>query len=276
MKTEKKRVGTKAEIRAIKNRERRIATAIFLVFILLIVIFSSYFTYNSLNQPQNQTTNPASSQLKAAIVDQLSLTFPNQTFIETATNTLKQAGYTVDYYSGDKVTVPFYSDLPAYGYELIVLRVHSTAANPDRKDPPVTLFTSERYDQKKYVPQQLTDQLVIVTFSEEDWKRGITYFGINPSFVTGSMIGRFPNTTIIMMGCGGLDNDSMARAFVQKGAKVYIGWNGPITASQTDQTTIILLQKLIQEKQTIKDAVVNTMEEVRADPVYKSVLGYFP
>ena len=107
MKTEKKRVGTKAEIKAIKEKERRIATAIFLVFILLIVIFSSYFTYNFLNQPQNQTTNPASSQLKAAIVDQLSLTFPNQTFIETATNTLKQAGYTVDYYPGEKVTVEF-------------------------------------------------------------------------------------------------------------------------------------------------------------------------
>jgi len=91
MNTKEKRLGTKAQIRAIKNRERRIATVIFLAFILLIVIFSSYFTYNFLNQPQNQTTNPTSSQLKAAVVDQLSLTFPNQAFIETATNTLKQA-----------------------------------------------------------------------------------------------------------------------------------------------------------------------------------------
>jgi len=98
MKAEKKRVGIKAQIRAERERERgrRVATAIFLVFILLIVVFSFYFTYNFLNQPQNQTTNQASSQLKAAIVDQLSLTIPNQAFVETATNTLEQAGYTVD------------------------------------------------------------------------------------------------------------------------------------------------------------------------------------
>ena len=117
MKIKKKRVRTKAEIRVVKNRERRIATVIFLAFILLIVVFSFYFTYNFLNQPKNQTTNPASSQSKAAIVDQLSLTYPNQTFIETATNTLKQAGYSVDYYPGEKVTVEFYRNLPTHGYE---------------------------------------------------------------------------------------------------------------------------------------------------------------
>jgi len=78
MNAKEKHLGTKAQNRVIKNRERRMATAIFLAFILLIVIFSSYFTYNFLNQLQNQTTNPTSSQLKAAIVDHLSLTFPNQ------------------------------------------------------------------------------------------------------------------------------------------------------------------------------------------------------
>lgn len=49
VKAKKKHVGTKAHIRAIKERERRIATDIFLAFILLVVAFSAYFTYTFLN-----------------------------------------------------------------------------------------------------------------------------------------------------------------------------------------------------------------------------------
>jgi len=276
MKTEKKRVGTKAQIRAIKNRERRIATAIFLVFILLIVIFSSYFTYNFLNQPQNPTTNPASSQLKAAIVDQLSLTFPNQTFIETATNTLKQAGYTVDYYPGERVTVEFYRNLPTHDYGLIILRVHSKATNPHRTEGPITLFTSERYDRSKHVYEQLSDQLVGVAFSQDDIREGITYFGIDPPFVTQCMKGTFQNTIVIMMGCEGLNNTKMAEAFIQKGAKAYIGWTNSVQARHTDQATTRLLQHLVIDKQTIKQAVETVMKEVEPDPVYNSQLTYYP
>jgi hypothetical protein len=276
MNTKEKRLGTKAQIRAIENRERRIATAIFLAFILLIVIFSSYFTYNFLNQPQNQTTNPASSQPEAAIVDQLSLTFPNQTFIETATNTLKQAGYTVDYYAGEEVTVEFYRNLPTHGYGLIILRVHSSAAELQGKEfveTPIGIFTSESYSQTKYVYEQLTDQLLMASYT---MPQPPYYFGIVPKFVTSSMKGTLQNTIIIMMGCEGLNNTKMAEAFIQKGAKAYIGWKGAVSASHTDTATTRLLQHLITEKQTINQAIDNTMKEVGPDPSYKSVLLYHP
>jgi hypothetical protein len=272
MNTKEKRLGTKAQIRAIKNRERRTATAIFLVFILLIVVFSSYFTYNFLNQPQNQTTNPTSSQLKAAIIDQLSLTLPNQTFIETATNTLKQAGYTVDYYPGEKVTVEFYRNLPTHGYEIIILRVHSALG---ANNEPLALFTSERTSGTKYVYEQLNDQLQGVAFLP--YKPGDpTYFGIPPKFVKLSMNGKFQDATIIAMGCDGLTQTDMAEAFIEKGAKAYISWNSSVSASHTDQATICLLQHLATDKQTINQAIEKTMKEVGPDPSYKSVLLYYP
>jgi hypothetical protein len=276
MKTEKKRVGTKAEIEAIKNRERRIATVVFLVFILLIVIFSSYFTYNFLNHLQDQTINPASSQLKAAIVDQLSLTFPNQTFIETATSTLEQAGYTVDYYAGEEVTVEFYRNLPTHGYGLIILRAHSSAAELEGEEfveTPVGIFTSESYSQTKYVYEQLTDQLLMASYA---MPQPPYYFGIVPKFVTSSMKNTFQNTIIIMMGCEGLNNTKMAEAFIQKGAKAYIGWKGSVSASHTDTATTRLLQHLITDKQTTNQAIDNTMKEVGPDPSYKSLLIYYP
>jgi hypothetical protein len=276
MKTKKKHVGTKAEIEAIKNRERRIATVIFLVFILLIVIFSSYFTYNFLNQPQNQTTNPASSQLKAAIIDQLSLTFPNQTFIENATNILKQAGYSIDYHAGEEITVEFYKNLPTHGYGLIILRAHSSAAELQGKEfveTPVGIFTSESYSQTKYIYEQLTDQLVTASYT---MPQPPYYFAIVPKFVTSSMKGTFQNTIIIMMGCEGLNNTKMAEAFIQKGAKAYIGWKGAVSASHTDTATTRLLQHLITEKQTTNQAIDNTMKEVGPDPEGKSTLCYYP
>jgi hypothetical protein len=214
--------------------------------------------------------------LKAAIVDQLSLTFPNQAFIETATNTLKQAGYNVDYYPGEEVTVEFYRNLPTHNYGLIILRVHSTSTSAQGSEGPVMLFTSERYSQTKYVYEQLTDQLVWVAFSQDEMKEGITYFGINPLFVTQGIKGSFQNTIVIMMGCEGLDNPLMAQAFVKKGAQVYISWNKPVLGSHTDTATVSLLRKLIIEKQTIKQAVYDTMIDVGLDPAYGSMLGYYP
>jgi len=276
MKAQKKRLGTKAKIRAEKERERRIATAIFSALILTVIMLSAYFGYSFLNQPQEQTINPESTQPKAAIVDHLSLTFPNQTFIETATNTLKQAGYKVDYYPGEKVTVEFYRNLPTHGYKIIILRVHSTATAVTGTEGSVTFFTSEPYSGRKYVYEQLTDQLCYVAFSREQAEKGISYFGITPLFVIHSMKGKFQNTIIVMMGCEGLDNPLMAMAFVEKGATVYISWNQQVSASHTDLATTHLLQHFLIEKRTVKEAIQETYKDVGADPVYKSLLIAYP
>jgi hypothetical protein len=286
MNTKEKRLGTKAQIRAIKNRERRIATAIFLTIILLAISFSAYFAYTLLAQPSQNLIEPSlqfkpenpNPQLKAAIVDHLSLTIPNEIFREEVAAILVKANYTVDYFSGENITVGFYRNLPAYGYKLIILRVHSTATSPSVTKTPITLFTSERYDYelRKYVNEQLAEQIVMVGYSKEDAEKGITYFGIRPSFVSECMRGKFEKTTIIMMGCEGLINPLMAISFIEKGAKAYIGWNASISAPHTDTATTLLLKHLVTEKQTIEQAVDNTMKEAGPDPAYNSTLSYHP
>jgi hypothetical protein len=273
MKEKKKHIGTKAQIRAIGERERRIATAIFLVFILLVIVFSAYFTYAFLNQSQNPIQNATP---KAAIVDQLSLTFPNPTFRENVTNILEQAGYTVDYYHGGKVTVELFGNLPTYGYNIIILRVHSTSHRSLEGETyitPTILFTSEPYSTTTHVSEQLADQVFQVAYTATDSK---SYFGIGYNFVCYGMKGTFKNATIIMMGCEGLVSINMAAAFTSKGAKVYFGWDGKVSASHTDQATIDLLTHLVLEKQTIEQAALNTMQEVGLDPTYNSILQYYP
>lgn len=271
MKAKKERLGTKARIRALKKRERRVVPTVFLALILLIIVVSAYFTYSSISQSSNQTINQA-YQFRATIVDHLSLSRPNQTFIETATNTLKQAGYSVDYYPGEQVTVEFYRNLPTHGYEFMILRVHSTAANPEM----VTLFTSERYEKTKYIYEQLRGDIVSVAFSQDEADKGILYFGVNPLFVTQSMKGRFQNTKIIMTGCDGLSNTKMAEAFIEKGARVYIGWNGSILGTRNDPAIAGLLQHLVTENQTVEKAVADTMKEFAPSSIDNSVLQYYP
>ncbi len=276
MKTKEKPPGIKQKIREEKKKEQWIGMTVMVAILIVTISVSGFIINSTLNQ---QSTNPSvssNSQPKAAIVDQLSLTFPNQTFIEAVTNTLERVGYSVDYYSGEEVTVEFYRNLPTHGYGLIILRVHSSATNPDRTEAPVTLFTSERYDSSKHVYEQLNDQLALVGFSQDETKKGITYFGINPPFVTQGMNGKFQNTIVIMMGCEGLDNTLMAEAFVEKGGEVYVSWDRAVTASHTDIATADLLQNFLIGKLTLKESVRETFKKVGFDPVYKSLLIYYP
>jgi len=280
MKDRKKPKGTKARVQAYKKRVTYIGHAIIVVIFIAIIAVSSFFLYSMLySPPEQKPINPtlqfesenSNSQLKAAIVDHLSLTAPNQTFIETAVNILKQAGYTVDYYSGEKVTVEFYRNLPTHDYSLIVLRVHSGTFSIGTSHM-VCFFSSELYTKTKYVLEQLTDQVGDVRFSEEETR----YFGISQNFVSMSMRETFKNATIIMMGCEGLAYTTMAEAFIYKGARAYISWNSSISVSHTDQATTNLLQHLILEKQTIKKSVEEAMKEVGPDPACNSLLIYYP
>ena len=87
--------------------------------------------------------------LTAVIVDQLELTVPNPEFVSNVTGLLEDSGYVVDYIPGAGVTVDLYRELPTRDYELIILRVHSTAeiSRGDSDVTSVSLFTGQPYSQ---------------------------------------------------------------------------------------------------------------------------------
>lgn len=268
MKAKKKRLGNKPQIRAVKEHKTRISKTTFLTLILVGAV-SAYIIYSVVNRSSNQAIN-LPFQFKAAIIDHLSLSASNQTFIDTATNILKQAGFTVvDYYSGDKIDVPFYGNFRTRDYGLVLLRVHA-AGHFRLGSIELALFTSEPYSQK-YPQLQLNEEVGRVSFAGTE----PYYFGISHKFVRNSM-DRFGNSIVIMMGCDGLNGTEMAQAFIYKGASVYIGWTRGVQASHTDTATIYLLQNLLLNKQTIEQAVDNTMATVGPDPVDKSILSYYP
>ena len=280
MKNQKKPKGTKARVQAHKKRIAYIGHVIVIGFLVVVICISGFLLYSTLNpHSEHALITPTSqfepenlvSQLKAAIIDHLSLSYPNETFVQTATEILRQAGYSVHYYAGEQVTVEFYRSLPTHSYDLLVLRVHSGTLTHGTNRI-VNLFSSEPYSKTKYVYEQLTDQV-----GKAQLLRGETwYFGISQNFVTSSMRGTFKNTTIIMMGCEGLINTDMAEAFVERGARVYISWDGSVLSSHTDLATIHLLQHLTIGKQTIKQALTETMKEVGPDPSSKATLLAYP
>jgi hypothetical protein len=236
--------------------------------------------------------NNRAGQPRAAIVDQLSLTFPNPTFIDSATGMLEKAGYAVDYYPGEEVTVDFYRDLPSHDYKLIILRAHSAVPEEDLAvqtgDSPATvervlsvigkdavLFTSEPYSETKYLEEQKALRLFRVQYYG-DGPGASWYFAIARGFITSSMRGEFDGTTIVLVGCSGLAFDRTAAALVEKGARAVVGWTGRVSIDHTDAATQRLLEHLLTEGLTPGEAVAKTMIDVGPDPSYGSVLRLYP
>lgn len=242
-----------------------IALLIFVCFLIFLFPFS--------NKP-SQNPNHTDGSLKAAIVDHLSISQPNKTFVETSMATLNTAGFEVHYFARENVTVDFYRNLPSYDFDLIIFRVHSTGECSAENAPAwVVFFTGEPYSETTHFNEQMASQVVRVRFVGEQSDR---YFGITPLFVKDCMNGRFSDTVIIAMGCDGLKHTSMADAFVQKGAKVYIGWDGDVFAHHTDLATTHLLQCLIKNRLTIAQAIAETNNKVGPDPSFNSKLRFTP
>ena len=213
----------------------------------------------------------------AAIVDQLSLTVPNQSFVTAATGLLEEAGYSVDYYSGEEITVDFYKSLPTHGYDFVVMRAHSglytEGESEDGADPEyafLALFTNEPYDQYTYIEEQAAGRLGKAFYREG----GEELFAIGPGFVSSSMEGRFDDTMIVMMGCDGLGTTVTAESFIRKGARAFISWSQPVSASHTDAATEELLEKLLVEGLSTADAVARTAAEVGPDPAFGAELRF--
>ena len=231
------------------------------------------------------------SPLRAAIVDQLSSRNPNPSFAETATATLEEAGYAVDYYPGDAATVESYRDLPTHDYDLVILRAHSAIpqkdlALPADVDPAiiqrllskigddVLLFTSEPYSDAAYIEEQKALRLFPVVFTGDPMRD--SYFAIASGFVESDMRGQFDGTTIILMGCSSLASEKTAAAFVNRGAGAVIGWSDTVSPEHTDAATERLLEHLLKDHLPAAEAVEKTMAEVGPDPSYGAAMRSYP
>jgi hypothetical protein len=265
----------KAELEKSTRNKRLSYVAIVVILILVLASILFFPRYNQTIQP------------KAAIIDQLSSSqlspgsrYPNQTFVETATELLYKRFSVVDYYS-DNATVENYKRLASDSYKLIIWRAHSALALSSKY---IAISTSEVNDTRTSIDySQYTDdgQLTLCNITG-DTKY---YFAITPSFIAKVMSGRFEDTVIILMSCNGLARgyDTTAQAFEEKGAKVFISWDGWINSSKNDDAIALLLRYLIDENNTIEEAILKIPPQhsselgdstLKYDPVNNEVSNY--
>jgi hypothetical protein len=204
---------------------------------------------------------------KAAIIDQLGEDFQNAEFNETVASLLENNGFNVSYYRSESVNVAFYKGIAKYNYGMIILRAHSALR---KGETIVDFFTSEEYSEDKYGSEQANGLLTIGKYSWENK----SYFAVTPKFIE-NLEGYFPKSIIIAMGCNSLNETctEMANAFINKGAKAYIGWTGVVDSSHTDSETIKLLRRLLNENQTITDAVSKASPDWQH---YPSEMKFYP
>jgi hypothetical protein len=214
------------------------------------------------------------SQPKAAIIDQLSSSqlspssqHKNETFVNEANGLLYKRFSEVDYYS-DNATVDQYARLPLLGYKLILWRAHS-ALDPENY---VAICSSEKYEPGKY-GQYSGDQLKLCNITGDPH----FYFAITPYFIKECMSGSFEDTVIILMSCNGLKEGyyKTAEAFIEKGVKVFISWDGWIDPSVNDDAIAHLLDYLINNNDTVGVAV-NKIPISYSLEFGQSELHYYP
>jgi len=256
--TTKKREVVQQEKKPTRSKLLFIAISIILVIIIIVASTMAFFS----QEPPETTFS-----LSAAIIDQLSMEYPNTPFVENVTAVLENHNFNVTYHS-QKLDVEFFKKLATYNYGIIVLRVHSALRSDSST---VDLFTSESFDEDLHV-QEMNEGLVVrgvLNYSSVPKE----YFAISPKFLE-NLEGRFPESIIIAMGCWSLRQglEQMAEAFIEKGAKAYVGWNGLVEYEHTDQETMKLITRLLAEDKTISEAV----SRVLSDPAWKSKMGYYP
>ena len=208
---------------------------------------------------------------RAIILDNLglydeSLSGKNITFVQETRELLEGVGVKVDYVGVKDVTLEVYRNLAKYN--LVILRVHSGLLIGEEV---VCFFTSESFSQNldKYGEWFNKKYLAKATFE----RSGESFIGVKPDFIRNCLKGEFQNSIIIAMGCNSSINDSMAKAFIDKKARVYIGWTRDVTAGYTDNATLELLNRFFQKNQTVKEAI--EIERLM-DPKTGAVLKYYP
>ena len=231
--------------------------------------------------PMSQSPRDHAGNATAAIIDQLSASFQeNEQFTANVTKELEDYGFEVDVFQGNNITVDFYRRLPTYGYKLIIFRAHSGILEQDGEVVPRTvLFTNEEYSESRYALEQVYGQLTMGGACQGCPKMfGITSEFIRAGGVIGQdkdMAGRFDDTVIIMMGCSGIAMEDMARAFVDKGASVYLAWDRSVELYYVDDATPYLVNQLCSGKLTVREAVNNTMDVIGPDPNYGAELTFY-
>jgi hypothetical protein len=263
------------EISEYKRRMRRVSVvvtflAVFCIAIVASFYFEGFFSGSvSVRAPSNGNSlggSVSDDRLRAVVVDALSGNYSNDAFTGYVNRTLRGAGFSVDFFEASVVSVDFLERFPS-DYKLVIFRVHSALSSTGE----LYLFTAEPYVGDRYVGEQ---GFGLVKEAIADDGSG-PVFGVDWGFVRRLMAGRFNGSVVVVMGCNSARDRRMADEFLNQGAVGYVGFDGPVLLSHSDEAVMHLVGELYAAGQPLKKAVEDTNSMVGADPVSGSILMCF-
>jgi hypothetical protein len=229
------------------------------------------------------TFSPDKPRPLAAVIDQLYDLIPNKKYQQKSLEYLENAGFDVDVYTTEDITVDFFKKLPSMNYEFIIFRTHSLEVA--HLGNSTFLFTGEKYDIDKYIFEQLSGQVhralpISDQYSEDVIEEAIAnpdamYFTIGSKLIDELMIGEFPQSVIIIGGCESVRNPDLAKSLVLRGASSVIGWDRSINSMENDKVMLALLEEALINKTGMYDAIGSVMDRYGENLQYSSELFYF-
>ena len=213
------------------------------------------------------------TQLRAAIIDQVHNDIPNFELQADAQRMLEDAGYQVDLYTTDEITVEFYKNLPSMNYHFILIRSHG--GEDLNFEYPTYLFTGEKYSREKYTAEQIYRQVgwgyPIYQEEYDELKESDqdifdnAYFTIGSEMVEDGMVGTFPDSIIIIGGCQTARSHDLMQSLINRGASQVLGWDATIGSKDNDKAMIWLLEEILVNQVPLYDAVAEINEDMIHD-----------
>jgi len=167
-------------------------------------------------------------------------------------------------------------------YKFIYIRTHSLEVLELGNS--TFLFTGEKYNINNHIMEQLSnqvhmalpisDQISIEMRKNYTMLTDATYFTIGSKLIDELMIGKFPQSVIIIGGCESVRNHDLAKSLVLRGASVVIGWDRSINSFENDKVMLELLEETLINKIGIHDAIISINEEFSPNLEYSSMLNY--
>jgi len=219
---------------------------------------------------------------KAVIIDQLHNDKPNKNYQQNVTEYLETAGYQVDLYTTEDITVDFYKKLPSMNYKFIVLRTHALGSGTIEES--ASLFTGEIHSDYEYIQDQYTGHVgkaVPYLPTEVEDLGGLeallneTYFVVGSKFVDDIMVGTFPQSVIVLGGCETSRDTFLVESLLLRGASEVVGWDDLVNAKQNDEVIMKVLKETLVNDVEVKDAVQSVMQEYDQKLITSATLTHY-
>ena len=166
--------------------------------------------------------------------------------------------YEVTYLADQAVSVDSFKNLDQYGIVAIVshgTKLWQGLFGPRNKfhglplgTEVYSLITSEEatvaaVGQREF--DLVSGRLGIVSMSNTEANLPQTKFGILPTFISYYSEGEFPNSLVYLGTCHSAANDTMSRAFLQQGAKTYLGFSKAVSAPWAREVALDFFEKFL-------------------------------